>query len=84
MDKKLEVKNLQISFRTQGGILKAVRKISFDLYQGEHVSAGYKSVAFRIKMQDSNATLTDEAIDTQIAQVKAVLKKSIPELSFRE
>ena len=35
MDKKLEVKNLQISFRTQGGILKAVRKISFDLYKGE-------------------------------------------------
>ena len=35
MDKKLEVKDLQISFRTQGGILKAVRKISFDLYKGE-------------------------------------------------
>lgn len=35
MDKKLEVKNLQISFRTQGGILKAVRNISFDLYNGE-------------------------------------------------
>ncbi len=35
MDKKLEVKNLQISFRTQGGILKAVRDISFDLYKGE-------------------------------------------------
>ena len=32
MEKKLEVKNLQISFRTQGGILKAVRDISFDLY----------------------------------------------------
>ena len=35
MDKKLEVKNLQISFRTQGGILKAVRNITFDLYKGE-------------------------------------------------
>ena len=35
MDKKLEVKNLQISFRTQGGIVKAVRDISFDLYKGE-------------------------------------------------
>lgn len=34
-NKKLQVKNLQISFRTQGGILKAVRNISFDLYQGE-------------------------------------------------
>ena len=35
MDKKLEVKNLQISFRTQGGTLKAVRNISYDLYKGE-------------------------------------------------
>ena len=35
MDNKLEVKNLQISFRTQGGIVKAVRNISFDLGKGE-------------------------------------------------
>ncbi len=35
MEKKLEVKNLQIAFRTQGGILKAVRDITFDLYKGE-------------------------------------------------
>ena len=35
MEKKLEVKNLQISFRTQSGLLKAVRDISFDLYKGE-------------------------------------------------
>ena len=33
--KKLEVKNLQVSFRTQAGILKAVRDITFDLYAGE-------------------------------------------------
>ncbi len=35
MDKKLEVKDLKISFRTQGGIVKAVRGISFDLHKGE-------------------------------------------------
>ena len=35
MDKILEVKNLKISFRTQGGTLKAVRDISFDLERGE-------------------------------------------------
>ena len=35
MQKKLEVKNLQIAFRTQGGHVKAVRDISFDLYKGE-------------------------------------------------
>lgn len=35
MDKKLEVKNLVISFRTPGGKVQAVRDISFDLYKGE-------------------------------------------------
>ena len=34
-EKKLQVKNLQISFRTQAGILKAVRNVSFDLHTGE-------------------------------------------------
>ena len=32
---KLQVKNLQVSFRTQAGILKAVRDINFDLYENE-------------------------------------------------
>ena len=34
-DKILEVKNLKVSFRTQTGILRAVRNISFDLERGE-------------------------------------------------
>lgn len=35
MKKKLIVENLSISFRTVSGILKAVRNVSFDLYEGE-------------------------------------------------
>ncbi|MCR5345004.1 MAG: ABC transporter ATP-binding protein [Lachnospiraceae bacterium] len=35
MGKILEVKNLRVSFRTNGGTVKAVRDISFDLYEGE-------------------------------------------------
>ena len=35
MDKILEVKNLKISFRTNGGTVKAVRDISFDLERGK-------------------------------------------------
>ena len=56
----------------------------FDVYQGEHVQEGFKSVAFRIKMQDENATMTDEAIEAQMANLRSTLKKAIPELSFRE
>ncbi len=35
MEKKLEVRNLTISFRTPGGKVQAVRDIDFDLYKGE-------------------------------------------------
>ena len=35
MEKKLEVKNLVISFRTTNGKVQAVRNVSFDLYKGE-------------------------------------------------
>ena len=34
-EKIIEVKDLVISFKTDHGILKAVRNISFDLYKGE-------------------------------------------------
>ena len=35
MEKKLEVKDLRISFRTDAGKVQAVRGINFDLYKGE-------------------------------------------------
>ena len=56
----------------------------FDVYQGEHVQEGFKSVAFRIKMQDANSTMTDDAIEAQMANLRSTLKKAMPELSFRE
>ena len=56
----------------------------FDVYQGEHVEDGFKSVAFRIKMQDENATLTDEIIEQQMASVREKLQKTYAQISFRE
>lgn len=56
----------------------------FDVYQGEHVEEGFKSVAFRIKMQDENATLTDEIIDQQMTSVREKLQKTYAQISFRE
>ena len=35
MEKKLRVKNLTVSFRTTGGLVRAVRGIDFDLEKGE-------------------------------------------------
>ncbi|MBR6126799.1 phenylalanine--tRNA ligase subunit beta [bacterium] len=56
----------------------------FDVYQGENIEKGFKSLAFRIKMQDENATLTDEVIDRQMNNVRAKLQKTYDEISFRE
>ena len=56
----------------------------FDVYQGEHVEEGFKSVAFRIKMQDENATLTDEIIEQQMQSVREKLQKTYAQISFRE
>lgn len=48
----------------------------FDVYQGEHMEEGFKSLAFRVKLQDENATLTDEVVESQIQSVKSALEKS--------
>ena len=56
----------------------------FDIYQGEHVEDGFKSVAFRIKMQDETATLTDEIIEQQMQSVREKLQKTYAQITFRE
>lgn len=55
----------------------------FDVYQGANIQEGCKSVAFRIKMQDENATLTDSIIDVQMESVRNGLQKAFEEVSFR-
>lgn len=56
----------------------------FDLYQGEHVPEGAKSMAFRVTLQDPEATLVDEVIDAEISKIKDGLKKACADISFRE
>ena len=56
----------------------------FDVYHGENIEKGYKSLAFRIYMQDENATLTDEVIDRQMQNVREKLQKAYADISFRE
>ncbi len=66
----------------QGNIFKGSE--IFDVYQGEHIKEGFKSLAFRIKLQDENATLTEEVIEKQMAGIKTGLQKAYSEISFRE
>lgn len=55
----------------------------FDIYQGEHIEKGYKSMAFRIKLQSPESTLTDEVIEKEIAAIKSGLVKNFSNIKFR-
>ncbi|KKB34814.1 phenylalanine--tRNA ligase subunit beta [Bacillus thermotolerans] len=50
----------QIIREAGGSLLKEVHV--FDVYEGEHVEAGKKSIAFSLKYFDPNKTLTDEEV----------------------
>ena len=53
-----------------------VRSVSvFDEYRGPQVGEGKKSLALRIVLQSDEATLTDEAADTAMARIVAVLRE---------
>lgn len=49
----------------------------FDIYRGEGVADGYKSVALSLILQDSTQTLTDSEIDAIFSKVLETLKNNI-------
>ena len=61
-----------------------VKSEIFDIYMGEHIKEGFKSVAFRIYMQDKKSTLNEETIEAQMNSVKNQLQKEYANISFRE
>jgi phenylalanyl-tRNA synthetase beta chain len=53
------------------GLVQEVRL--FDLYRGEGVRKGKKSLAFRVVMQDTARTLTDAEVDAAMADLEQLL-----------
>jgi phenylalanyl-tRNA synthetase beta chain len=53
------------------GLVQEVRL--FDLYRGEGVRKGKKSLAFRVVMQDTQKTLTDAEVDAAMADLEQLL-----------
>ena len=48
----------------------------FDVYRGEHVSAGQKSVAIAVTLEPTDRTLTDEDIDKVSKAIVAAVQKA--------
>ena len=53
------------------GLVQEVRL--FDLYRGESIGKGRKSLAFRVVMQDTARTLTDAEVDAAMADLEQLL-----------
>ncbi len=78
---------------TYGEILKIIKKAAdknifksasvFDIYQGENIENGKKSVAIRLFLQDENATLADIQIENEVNKIKTALQNSISNLILR-
>ncbi|MCD7872613.1 MAG: phenylalanine--tRNA ligase subunit beta, partial [Clostridiales bacterium] len=57
-----------------GKTLEAVKL--FDVYEGEQIEKGKKSVAFNIKMRSADRTLTDEEADAAMKRAVKALEKT--------
>ncbi len=51
--------------------------VLFDIYRGESIPEGCQSVAFRLRYQSEDRTLTDEEVQTVHSLVANVLKKEL-------
>lgn len=59
--------------REGGGILRDVRV--FDVYQGEQVAEGYRSIAFSLYFQAGDRTLTDDEVNEKVAAITRALEQ---------
>lgn len=67
-DSTVPVGQLMQIIRQAGG--KLLENVSlFDIYEGEQIPAGKKSVAFNLTLRSKEETLTDEAIETCVNKV---------------
>jgi phenylalanyl-tRNA synthetase beta chain len=59
--------------RSAGALLRDL--VVFDIYRGQGIGAGFKSVAIGLNLQDISRTLTDDVTDAVVAQVVADLER---------
>jgi len=68
--------DIEAAIRERGGqILSSVQL--FDVYQGEQVGEGYKSVAYSLRFRDQNRTLTVDDVQKPIKAILDNLEKKL-------
>ncbi|HEN4201008.1 TPA: phenylalanine--tRNA ligase subunit beta [Staphylococcus aureus] len=72
VDQNIPAADLLLTIHAHGGnILKDT--LVFDVYQGEHLEKGKKSIAIRLNYLDTEETLTDERVSKVQAEIEAAL-----------
>lgn len=72
VDQNIPAADLLSTIHAHGGnILKDT--VVFDVYQGEHLEKGKKSIAIRLNYLDTEETLTDERVSKVQAEIEAAL-----------
>ncbi|HCZ1651639.1 TPA: phenylalanine--tRNA ligase subunit beta [Staphylococcus aureus] len=72
VDQNIPAADLLSTIHAHGGnILKDT--LVFDVYQGEHLEKGKKSIAIRLNYLDTEETLTDERVSKAQAEIEAAL-----------
>ncbi|HGW6123499.1 phenylalanine--tRNA ligase subunit beta [Staphylococcus aureus] len=72
VDQNIPAADLLSTIHAHGGnILKD--SLVFDVYQGEHLEKGKKSIAIRLNYLDTEETLTDERVSKVQAEIEAAL-----------
>lgn len=66
---------LRVITEAGGELLKEVKL--FDVYQGERVPAGHKSLAYSLRFQAPDRTLTDEEVNAVFDKICASLKDEV-------
>lgn len=74
VDSEISLQTLESTIRTAAGELLADLWL-FDVYQGDNVPAGQRSLAFALIWQDNAQTLSDDAIKTATDKVVQALTK---------
>jgi phenylalanyl-tRNA synthetase beta chain len=74
MAKALRVSDVQNEIKKAGGAQLLSIQV-FDVYEGDKLPMGQKSVAFRLAYQDANATLHDQVVNESIQKVLENLKQ---------
>lgn len=74
--KDVIVSDIETVIKRNGGKLLIDVDV-FDVYQGEKVEEGFKSVAFKLTYQDPNNTLTDDQVKASIEKVLTGLEKKL-------